>query len=121
MQDMRNRLEEYGVDYKVTMERFMGNEALYIRILSKLGSDENAGKLKEAVEAGNLEEAFNAAHALKGVAANLGLTPLKEAASVILEPLRRREERDDYPALSVKVMEEFQKAVALTADASAGK
>lgn len=113
MQSNRKVLEDYGVNYDLTMERFMGNEALYVKILCKLGGDDNASKLNDAVNAGDKEEAFNAAHALKGVAANLGLVPLIDAVQEILEPLRKREDREDYPVLNVAVQEQFAKAAAL--------
>lgn len=107
-------LKSYGVDYELTMDRFMGNEALYVKILCKLGSDANASVLNRAIINGDLSEAFNAAHALKGVASNLGLAPLCTAVSEILEPLRRQENRDDYPELNQAVQEQFVKAVELT-------
>ncbi len=113
MESVRQKMEDYGVDYQGTMGRFMGNESLYLKVLGKLGSDENAKKLDQAVKEGDLEAAFNAAHTLKGVAANLGLTPLLEAVNEIVEPLRRREERDDYQKLSGAVMEQFESVVRL--------
>lgn len=111
MQSIQDIMEEYGVDYQETMTRFMGNENLYRKILGKLGGDDNAKRLQDAVAAGDLDSAFNAAHTLKGVAANLGLKPLLNAVNDVVEPLRRREQRDDYQALCVTVMEQFQQAV----------
>lgn len=113
MQSMQEKLEDYGMDYKGTLERFMGNEGLYLRVLGKLEKDDNAQKLQEAIDAGDLDAAFNAAHTLKGVAANLGLTPLLEAVNMIVEPLRRREQRDDYIMLSQAVLEQFDKITQL--------
>ena len=42
----------------------------------------------------DLDAAFDAAHALKGVLGNLSLTPLYEKASKITELLRARSEAD---------------------------
>ncbi|MEW4411689.1 Hpt domain-containing protein [Clostridium sp. AN503] len=113
MQSIQEKMEEYGADYQGTMARFMGNERLYLKVLGKLGDDDNAGKLQAAVAAGDLESAFNAAHTLKGVAANLGLTPLLEAVNDIVEPLRRREQRDDYHVLCDTVEKQFERVVQL--------
>ena len=51
-------LENYGVDYKGTMERFMGNESFYLRMLGLLSSDESFRNLGSALENGNLDGAF---------------------------------------------------------------
>ena len=57
----------------------------------------------------DLDGAFQAAHTLKGVSGNLGLTPLYEAVCDIVEPLRHGEKRSDYPAMLEKIEEEFAK------------
>ena len=100
----------YGGDYKITMERFMGNEALYIRLLGMLFQDENLDLLGRALDSGDLSGAFSAAHTLKGVAANLGLTPLYKAVGAMVEPLRTGEPRTDYPLMYQTVTAEFQRA-----------
>ena len=57
----------------------------------------------------DLDGAFQAAHTLKGVSGNLGLTPLYEVVCDIVEPLRHGEKRSDYPAMLEKIEEEFAK------------
>ena len=113
MQSIREQLEAYGIDYEGTMNRFMGNESLYVRILKKLEADKNAERLQKSVAAQDWEEAFTAAHTLKGVAANMGLTPLLEAVNTIVEPLRRKEIRSDYPQLSAAVMAQHKRILEL--------
>ena len=68
--------------------------------------------LGAAIGSGDLDSAFEAAHTLKGVAGNLGLTSLFEAVRVIVEPLRAREERGDYAWLYTAIQAEYQKAEA---------
>ena len=51
--------------------------------------------------------------ALKGTLANLALTPALSVVTEILEPLRRREERADYPEGARRVLEEMEKLRAL--------
>ena len=110
MLDFRQLLETYGVDYPATMKRFMGNTGMYQRLLGMLFQDDNFQKLGSALECGELRSAFEAAHTLKGIAGNMGLTPLYEAVSAMVEPLRTGESREDYPALYEAVRGELQKA-----------
>ena len=109
MADVKIIMETYGVNYALTMERFMRQEKMYVRILGMLFKDESLGDLRRALQAENLDGAFQAAHTLKGVSGNLGLTPLYEAIWDIVEPLRHGEKRSDYPAMLEKIEEEFVK------------
>lgn len=103
----------YGADYDKTMRRFMGNEALYHRLLPKLFQDNTLQKLGEALATNNWKCAFEAAHTLKGVVANLGLTPLYDAVCVIVEPLRKQEYGADYQALYQAIQKELERVSAL--------
>ena len=110
MHEFREKFEAYGANYAATMERFMDNEAMYLHFFDMLFEDENLQKLGCALKAGNTEEAFAAAHTLKGVVGNMGLTPLYRSVCAMVEPLRAREQRGDYWALYQAVQAEFQKA-----------
>lgn len=110
MQSFREIFETYGANYQSTMDRFVGNETLYLKFLDMLFQDENLQILKESIETGNLEEAFGAAHTLKGVTANMGLTPLYDAVCEMIEPLRKKEVRDDYLIMYQNIETEFKKA-----------
>ena len=59
-------------------------------------------KLREALAADNLDEAFEAAHALKGVLGNLALTPIYDKVVEITELLRARTEMD-YSSLEAEI------------------
>ena len=83
MGEFREIFEVYGADYNSTMARFMGKEAMYLKFL----------------EQQDYEAAFAAAHTLKGVVGNMGLTPLFNAVCAIVEPLRKREAPEDYNGL----------------------
>ncbi|MBC8528408.1 Hpt domain-containing protein [Christensenellaceae bacterium NSJ-44] len=102
--------EAYGADYHATMERFMGNEGMYLRLLDMLFKDDNLEKLGAALQTGDLTAAFEAAHTLKGVVGNMGLTPLYEAVCAMVEPLRARQAREDYPAMYAQVQAQFAAA-----------
>lgn len=109
MQSFRGILESYGVNYDETMARFMGNETFYLNILRKLPQDQNLDGLGAALDGGNLTAAFEAAHTIKGLAGNLGLRRIYEAVSAMVEPLRAREDRNDYEILYQAVCEEYRK------------
>jgi len=91
---------KYEMDWDRTMERFGYDENLYIECLGMLLEDPNPSLLHTAISSGDLSAAFNAAHTLKGVAANMGLTPLLAAVSAIVEPLRHAEPIDYTPLLA---------------------
>lgn len=95
---MREILIQYGMDWDRTMERFGYDEALYLECLTMLLNDPNPERLRRALSSGDLPAAFDAAHTLKGVAANMGLIPLLNAVSALVEPLRHSQSAD-YSAL----------------------
>lgn len=107
MSNLRLVFTEYGGDYAVTMDRFLNNETIYLRFLDMLFEDKNLALLGSALEQGDLEGAFAAAHTLKGVAANMGLSPLFAAVCAIVEPLRTQAPRSDYPQLYSNIVDEF--------------
>lgn len=100
----------YGGDNSTAMGRFFGNEGMYLRFLDMFFQDESFQQLENALDAGDLKDAFAAAHTLKGVAGNMGLTPLYEAVCVIVERLRTEEPRKDYPVLCKAIQAEFYRA-----------
>lgn len=110
MTDLKTVLRDYGADYEDVMTRFVGNEQLYQRLLAMLPRDENLQKLGRALQAGDYAAAFDAAHTLKGVAGNLGLAPLEQAACSIVESLRSGNCREDPSALFRAVEKEFERA-----------
>lgn len=109
MREFRDLFEAYGANYQATIDRFLGNEKMYLRFLELFFQDESLKKLGEALNAGDLTAAFEAAHTLKGVAANMGLTPLYDAVCAIVEPLRGKEKCSNYPALYQRIQLEYQR------------
>lgn len=91
-------LEEMGMDVKTTVNRFMGNEALYLKFLNKFQSDQSVANIQQFIEGQNTEELFKSAHTLKGVAANLGLDPIARCASDIVELCRGKSQFSEVDA-----------------------
>jgi HPt (histidine-containing phosphotransfer) domain-containing protein len=87
-------LQAFGADTKDGMARCMNNEAFYLKMVEKSVADSSYTKLKEAIGANDLDAAFEAAHALKGVLGNLALTPILNPVSEMTELLRARTQTD---------------------------
>lgn len=79
--------ERMGADYEDVLRR-LGKEERVRRFLLRLPEDMSFQNLCRAMEAGDAEEAFRAAHSLKGICMNLGLTALYQSAHALTEALR---------------------------------
>ena len=93
-------LNAFGADTAGGLARCFGNEALYLRLVKMVPDEAGFDTLKTAIEANDLDTAFSAAHALKGVLGNLSLTPMYETASAMTDLLRARTETDYAPMLA---------------------
>lgn len=87
-EESKNKLRDFGVDVDGSLERMLGNEALFERVLKKFIQDDSYPQLVEALAAEDYEAAFRHAHTLKGVAGNLGINALMDADIVVVEKLR---------------------------------
>lgn len=90
-EEMDGRLEllrELGCDVEEAMERFLDDEGFYLECLEQVLYDDNFGRLKIALENHQIQEAFDCAHTLKGLVANLGLASLDKGLGELVEPLR---------------------------------
>ncbi len=96
-------LRVLGANVEEGLERCMGMEDFYMEMIELGLSDERFEELGPTLEAGNLDEAFEQVHALKGVIGNLALTPLYETICEITEHLRAKEQID-YKPLYDKLM-----------------
>ena len=96
-------LKDLGVNTQEGMTRCLNNEQFYFRLINKAMADPGFDKLKDALEAGDLDTAFELAHALKGVTGNLALTPLFNPLSEMTEMLRTRTAADYTPLVTAMV------------------
>ena len=71
-----NDLKAYGANLEEGLSRCMNNESFYLRLVKMIPGDANFQKLYDAIGSGDLDTAFEAAHALKGSTTNLALTPV---------------------------------------------
>ena len=86
--------EELGGNYQDAIGRLM-TEKLLEKFVLKFPEEKTIHILLDAVDKGDTEAAFMAAHTLKGVAANLSFIRLQEAASALTEQLRSKTEPAD--------------------------
>lgn len=74
-------------DYNGTKSRLMTDDRI-LRFVNKFPADGSYNLLVDSLASANVEEAFRAAHTIKGVAQNLGFTALYKAAEAVTEILR---------------------------------
>lgn len=79
----------YGMDYPATIERCEGDEEMLTELLSMFATDGGFSCLCAALDSGDVQTAFRAAHALKGSTGMLGMTRLYIVLCDMTECLRR--------------------------------
>ncbi len=94
-------------DYDDVLSRLRTDERIK-KFLLRVVSDPSFANLCDALEQKNLEEAFRAAHTLKGVCKNMSLTGLAYSASNLTEALRGRSDfGEDIEPLFKKVKKDY--------------
>lgn len=106
--DILNKLENWGCDVKSALIRCVDDEEFYIDCLKNFACDDCFEKLNVALQEKNFTQAFEFAHSLKGVAGNLGLTPIYNLLYVLVEKLRSNQ-YDDVKTLYGEVEVNFNK------------
>lgn len=97
-------------DYIGTLSRF-GEDDRIRRFTTKFLSDTTFTNLQDALSEERWEDAFRAAHTLKGICLNLGFTVLYGFSSDLTELLRDLQPKD--VSASLKTVEtEYQKTIA---------
>ena len=81
-------LQAWGCDEDCVQSRFLGDEKFYLEMLTLMERDKSAEALNQAIAAGDLKAGFAAAHTLKGMAGNMGITPLYMPVCALVESLR---------------------------------
>lgn len=96
-------------DFEGTLERMM-DEGFMAKILMMFLDDPSFMQLKEAYQAQNVSDSFHAAHTLKGVAGNVGLSDLAKKASDVTEALRNSDNIHDADAYMPALMQAYETA-----------
>lgn len=98
------KLKELGCDTADGLNRCMNDEGFYLGLIPDAIDRSRYESLETKIKSGDLKNAFEEAHALKGVLSNLAITPLFDVVSEITE-LLRRETDTDYSELIHKMWE----------------
>ena len=106
--------QKLGGDYAQVEKRLPGIH-LIRRFIAKFLDDGSYPELCRAMEQGQTEESFRAAHTLKGVSANLGFDRLTASSGELTELLRGR--TDGIPTETVPLLDMVRQDYELTADA----
>ena len=106
--------EKLGGNYAEVCTR-LPSEKFIERMIGKFLQDESFADLCKELEAGNREEAFRAAHTLKGVCANLSFTKLFDSSSRLTEELRA--ETDVISEAAVEILAEVKSDYDVTVEA----
>ena len=94
-------------DYKDVLSRLVTDERIK-KFLIKMLSDPSFVQLCDAMDKKNMEDAFRAAHTLKGISKNLALTALASSSGNLTEALRNKHEYDDeIESLMKKVRKDY--------------
>ena len=95
------RLEGWGARVDEAMERFLEDEPLYLKSLQRFAREGILDRLEERLAAGQIQEAFEVVHSMKGTASILSLEPLLGKIPPVSEPLREGSlpAREDFLAL----------------------
>ena len=75
-------------DVDGALRRLSGDEELYLACLDAFLQDNTINELNEAILTQSWDDAFTAAHALKGVAGNMGFVPLFHATGELVMLIR---------------------------------
>lgn len=88
----RYLLSKAGINANEGIHRFNDKQELYERFLKSFPeNDHYFVEMEQGIWAGDVEKAFEAAHALKGVAGNLSINQLYEDLVPLVEQLRKGE------------------------------
>lgn len=95
-EEIRGELLNVGLDTDAMIEKFMDSEAMFRKYFGKFftAADEVVERLSAAVENGDLEQTERSAHALKGLAGNIGLNGVYDPAKKIVNDLRAGNDAD---------------------------
>lgn len=95
--------------------RRMSGTALVERLVVKFLNDGTFPDLCKAMDSGSAEKAFQAAHTLKGVTANMGFSQLQASAGQLTEALRGIS--GSIPPAAIAAMEQVKGDYQMTVEA----
>lgn len=107
--DLKECYVKLGGNYDEVLARLY-SEDMIRRFLIKFLNDGTYDLLTEQLLLENYLEAFRAAHTLKGVCENLGLSDLCKSSSMLMEALRAGERPENLAVLKAQVCADYERA-----------
>lgn len=104
----KDKLKAAGIDVDSALHRFMGNEAMVEKYLTRFLNEKSYAALKEAIAADNQEAAAMAAHTLKSVCGTLGFSKMQEQV-IAQEAEIRSDNWDKAVAMMPEIEAEYQR------------
>lgn len=83
-----SKLAAAGVDYEDGLNRFCGKEELYQKYILRFPQQKEYHQLLAAIGKKDCKEAFEYAHALKGITGNLSFIELRKILTELTEELK---------------------------------
>lgn len=102
--------QRIGGNYEDAVGRLY-SEKLVRKFVLKFLNDPSFGLLEKSLDEKNYEEAFRAAHTIKGVCQNLSFTRLQDSSSALTEALRSGCWTPEVPGLMQRVTADYQETV----------
>ena len=107
------KLDIIGCNTKEGLERCLNKEDFYMKLLKMAVSENKVYDLEKCLKEKDLDNAFAISHTLKGVFANLAITPLYNLFYTLTEELRNKTNKDysDEIKRIINVFEEVKKII----------
>lgn len=106
--------EKMGGNYAAVSMR-LPSQGLIKKFIGRFLEDQSFDTLCRQMECGNREEAFRAAHTLKGVCANLSFSRLQDSVSLLTEELRP--ETSSISERAIELLKDVRCDYAITVEA----
>lgn len=106
--------EKMGANYAEVSSR-LRSDKLIEKFIGIFLDDKSFDTLRSRLESGNREEAFRAAHTLKGICANLSFTKLLASTSQLTEELRRK--TDSVSDTAIELFKDVERDYKVISDA----
>lgn len=109
-----NELKRIGVNADRAIERFMGNEELFVSFMLRFPQNIDFVEIRKCLEEKNEEQFYFQVHNLKGVSGNLEIEKLSEYAQEILTELKNSKfsQMEKLITLVNKAESEYEKITA---------
>ena len=88
------KLNNIGCNTKEGLERCLNKADFFLKLLKMAVADNKVYELKDSINNKDFDKAFSISHTLKGVYANLAITPLYNLFYTLTEELRAKENKD---------------------------